>query len=184
MFRIHDILGWIRIRILGSMLLTNGSGSAIFVIDLQDASKKLIFDTIFSAYYFLKVNLHPFSTIKSQKESQNRRNQGFSYYFCVMIEGSGSRAGSGSIPGSGSRRPKNMWIRIRNTAVLAVKIFILTIFYVYVCQLKPIDAIYDHTPSHHPAQMSLTCTQVPGLLSNPLSGSYMFLLSASRIRIH
>jgi hypothetical protein len=26
-FRIHDILGWIRIRILGSMLLTNGSGS-------------------------------------------------------------------------------------------------------------------------------------------------------------
>jgi hypothetical protein len=58
---------------------------------------------------------------KSQKESQNRRNQGFSYYFCMMIEGSGS----GSIPltsgsGSGSRRPKNTWIRwirirIRNT---------------------------------------------------------------------
>jgi hypothetical protein len=40
----------------------------------------------------------------------------------MMIEGSGSGAGSGSIPltsGSGSRRPKNMWIRwirIRNTA--------------------------------------------------------------------
>ncbi len=62
--------------------------------------------------------------IKSQKESQNRRNQEFSYYFCMMIEGSGSRAGSGSgsIPptsGSGSGRPKNMWIRIRilNTAL-------------------------------------------------------------------
>jgi hypothetical protein len=52
--RIHDILGWIRIRILGSMPLTNGSGSwiririldpdpAILVIDLQDSSKKLIF---------------------------------------------------------------------------------------------------------------------------------------------
>jgi hypothetical protein len=40
--RIHDILGWIRIRILGSMPLTNGSGSWIRVIDLQDASK-LIF---------------------------------------------------------------------------------------------------------------------------------------------
>ncbi len=40
--RIHDILGWIRIRIRGSMPLTNGSGDpdpAIFVIDLQDASK-------------------------------------------------------------------------------------------------------------------------------------------------
>ena len=117
----------------GSMTFWGGSGSAdpclwlmdpdpaIIVIDLQDAIKKLIFNTIFSAYYFLKVHLHHFSKIKSQKESQNSRNQGFSYYFCMMIEGSGSRAGSGSIPltsGSGSGRPKNMWIRwirIRNT---------------------------------------------------------------------
>jgi hypothetical protein len=133
-FRIHDILGWIRIRIRGSMPLTNGSGSgldpdpAIFIIDLQDASKKLIFNTFFSSYYFLKVHLHHFSKIKSQKEPQNSRNQGFSYYFCMMIEGSGSGSragsGSGSIPlnsGSGSGRPKNMWIRIRiwirNTAL-------------------------------------------------------------------
>ncbi len=98
---------------------------AIFVIDLQDASKKLIFSTTFSACYFLKIHLHYFSKIKCQKESQNSRIQGFSFYFCMMIEGSGSRAGSGSIPltsGSGSERPKNMWIRwiririrIRNT---------------------------------------------------------------------
>jgi hypothetical protein len=41
--------------------------------------------------------------------------QGFSYYFCMMIEGSGSiPLTSGA--GSGSWRPKNMWIRIRNTA--------------------------------------------------------------------
>ncbi len=86
----------------GSMTFWGGSGSgssdpcfwlmdpdpAIFVIDLQDDSKKLIFNTIFSAYYFLQVHLHHFS-----------RNQGFSYYFCMMTEGSG--------------RPKNMWIRIR-----------------------------------------------------------------------
>jgi hypothetical protein len=85
----------------------------LIYVGLQDASKKLIFNTIFSAYYFLKVHLHHFSKIKRQKESQNRRNQGFSYYFCMMIEGSGS----------GSGRPKNMWIRwiririqIRNTA--------------------------------------------------------------------
>ena len=51
--------------------------TAIFVIDLQDASKKLIFNIIFSAYYFLKVHLYHFSKIKSQKESQNSRNQGF-----------------------------------------------------------------------------------------------------------
>jgi hypothetical protein len=43
---------------------------AIFVIDLQDASKKLIFNTIFSAYYFLKVHLHSFLKIKSKKEPE------------------------------------------------------------------------------------------------------------------
>ncbi len=71
----------------------------------------------FSAYYFLKVHLHHFSKIKSPKEvKKNSRNQGFSYYFCLMIEG------PGSIPptnGSGSGRPKNIWIpwiRIRKTA--------------------------------------------------------------------
>jgi hypothetical protein len=41
---------------------------AIFVIDLQDANKKLVFKKKFSAYYFLKVNLHNFSKIKIQKE--------------------------------------------------------------------------------------------------------------------
>jgi hypothetical protein len=74
---------------------------AIFVLDIQDANKKQSFYFIVSASYFLKVHLHLFSKIKSQKESQNSRNQGFSYYFCLVIEGSRS----------GSRRPKNMWIR-------------------------------------------------------------------------
>jgi hypothetical protein len=40
---------------------------AIFVIGLQDADKKL-FKKSFSAYYFVKVHLHHFSKIKSQKE--------------------------------------------------------------------------------------------------------------------
>jgi hypothetical protein len=73
-----------------------------------------------------------------EKKSQNRRNQGFSYYFCLILEG--SRFGSGSIPltngsgsGSGSRRSKNMWIRgiwiririrIRNTAVMCILNFL------------------------------------------------------------
>ncbi len=75
LLRIRDILG--RIRIRGSIPLTNGSGFRI-------------------------------------KKSQNSRNQGFSYYFCLMIEG------SGFVPltnGSGYRsgRPKNIQSRIRNT---------------------------------------------------------------------
>ncbi len=49
------------------------------------------------------------------KKSQNSRNQCFSYYFCLTIEGSGSVSLTN---GSGSGRPKNIWIlriRIRNT---------------------------------------------------------------------
>jgi hypothetical protein len=45
--------------------------------------------------------------IIKDKKSKDSRNQGFSYYFCLMI---------GSIPltrGSESRRPKNLRIRIR-----------------------------------------------------------------------
>jgi hypothetical protein len=43
-----------------------GSDHAFFVNDLQDVKKKLFFKK-FSAYYFLKVHLHHFSKIKSQK---------------------------------------------------------------------------------------------------------------------
>ncbi len=94
MLRIHDILGWIRIR--GFKPLTNGSGFGsgsrswirilLFLsLTFKMPAKNKIFNTIFSAYDFLKLHLHHFS----KKESQNRRNQGFSYYFCMMIEGSG-----------------------------------------------------------------------------------------------
>jgi inorganic pyrophosphatase len=52
------------------MPLTNGSGpdTSIFIIDRQDANKKQIKKKSFSAYYFLKVLLHHFSKVKSQKE--------------------------------------------------------------------------------------------------------------------
>ncbi len=53
--RIHDILGWIRIRILGSMPLTNGSGSCYIRHWPSKMSAKTNFWTIFSAYYFLKL---------------------------------------------------------------------------------------------------------------------------------
>ncbi len=76
---------------------------AIFIIDLQEANKQLIFYRIFCFMLFE-------GTFKIQS---------FSYYFCLMIEG------YRSIPltsGSGSGRPQNMWmqlfrirIRIQNT---------------------------------------------------------------------
>ncbi len=79
----------------------------IFVTDVQDTKKT-------SHYNFFKIHLHHFSNIKKViTKLQNSRNQDFSYYFCLMIEGSGSLTN-----GSGSRRPKNIRIfRIRNTAL-------------------------------------------------------------------
>jgi hypothetical protein len=93
-------------------------GTAIFVIDLQDANKKLIL----KKFFFLRDIYIIFQRLKVKKKSQRSRNQGFSYYFCLVIEGSGS----GSIPltngfGSGSRRPKNIpygWDRCGSATLL------------------------------------------------------------------
>jgi hypothetical protein len=99
--------------------------AAIFVIDLQDASKKLIFEHNFLWLLLFEGTFTLFFKDKNSKRVTNSRIQGFSYYFYMMIEGSGSRVGSGSIPltsGSGSGRPKNTWIRwirIRNTGLVS-----------------------------------------------------------------
>jgi hypothetical protein len=50
---------------------------AIFVIDLQDANKKLIKKICFCLLLF-KCTFTSFLKIKSQKKSQSSRNQGFS----------------------------------------------------------------------------------------------------------
>ncbi len=104
MLRIHEIL----IRIRRSILLTNGSGSAIFVSDLQDVKKNL---------------LHNFSKIKSHKEVTKQKELKFFLLFLLddTVERYGSVSGSVSLTtGSGSGRPKNIWIlriqiQIRNT---------------------------------------------------------------------
>jgi hypothetical protein len=114
--QIHDILVWIRIRIRGSMPLNNRSGSgSCYFRHWPSRCQQYTNKKSFSAFTFWKYIYH-FSKIKSQKE-----DQGFSYYFCLLIEGAGSGSKLGTIPltiGSRSWRPKNIWIRrirIRNT---------------------------------------------------------------------
>ncbi len=98
---------------------------SIFIIDLQDANQKIIFLTkFFCRLLFEGTFTSFFKGKKVKKKSQNSRNEGFPDYFCLMIEG--SRPGSGSIPltngsGSGTRRPKNTWIR--NIAEYKIKFF-------------------------------------------------------------
>jgi hypothetical protein len=96
---------------------------AIFLIDLQDANKILM--CLFKRFFCLLLFEGAFTSFSkiSQKAFTKQYESRFSYYFCLVIEGSGPGAGSesGSIPltngsGAGSRRPKNMWIRIRNAA--------------------------------------------------------------------
>ncbi len=123
---------WIWIR--GSMLLTNcpdpdaDPDPAIFIIDLQDANKKLVEKKFFCLLLFEGTFT---SFVKDKKSNRSHKSEvtevSFSYYFCLVIEGSGS----GSIPltngsGSGSRRPHNIQIRririririrIRNTGL-------------------------------------------------------------------
>jgi hypothetical protein len=90
---IPDILVRMRIRILIRRFvpLTYGSGfgSCYFRPRLSIRQQKTIFNTFF-CYYFLKVHYHQFLRLNVIKKSQNSRNQGFSYYFCLIIEGSGS----------------------------------------------------------------------------------------------
>jgi hypothetical protein len=82
---------------------------AIFVIDLQDANEKLIYIKVFLLFEGKFT-----SFFKESKRSHKIVGiEVFSFYFCFMIEG------SGSVPlTNGSGWPKNIRIRrirIRNT---------------------------------------------------------------------
>jgi hypothetical protein len=83
-------------------------------LTFKSPKKELLLKS-FSAYYFLKVRYIYiiFQRQKVKKKSQNSRNQGCSYLFCLMIKGSGPLNN-----GFGSGRPKKIRIRrirIRNT---------------------------------------------------------------------
>ncbi len=99
----------------GSMTYWSGSGSGsadpCLCYFRHWPSRKLIFIS-FLLITFWRNFFIIFQKIKSPKKSQNSKNQGFSYYFCLLIEGSESKfipLTNGSRSGSG--RPQNMWIR-------------------------------------------------------------------------
>ncbi len=105
-FRIHDILVWIQIRIRGSMPLTDGSGfgsgSCYFRHRPSRRQQKINNKKVFLLITF-EGTFTSFSKRKSPKKSQKRIKVFLTIFFCLMIEGSGS----GSIPmTSGSGRPK------------------------------------------------------------------------------
>jgi hypothetical protein len=64
---------------------------AFFIIDLQDANKKLIFLKEFFCILLFEGTFTSFSKTKRQKEVIKQEKSRYFYYFCLMIEGSGSR---------------------------------------------------------------------------------------------
>jgi hypothetical protein len=94
---------------------------AIFFIALQDANQNIFLKNSFLLITFRRYIYIIFKDKKSKEVTKQKESR----FFLLFLLGdrririlSGSRAGS--IPltyesGSGSRRPKNMWIRIRNT---------------------------------------------------------------------
>jgi hypothetical protein len=83
LLRIHDILVRIWIRTL-PVPLTNGSGSCFFrQWPLKWQLKIILLITLCSYIYII------FQKYNVINKSQNSRNQGFSFYFCLMKEGSG-----------------------------------------------------------------------------------------------
>ncbi len=101
MFRIRDILVRILIRICGSLPLINGSGSFSFRQWSSKRHQKIIFFWCFCLLLFEGKFTSFFKDKKSQRSHKTLEIKGFSYYFCLMIEG----ARSGSVPltnGSGS----------------------------------------------------------------------------------
>ncbi len=99
-FRIRDIL--IRIGIL-LLLFTSVTFKTL---------KKIL---VFIAYYFLRVVIFTlfFKDEKVLKKSQNSKNKTYSYYFCLMMDGSGSWSVTLT---NGSGRPKN-WTLPENISI-------------------------------------------------------------------
>ncbi len=107
--RIHEILVRVRIRgWCGSVPMTNGSGSgSLFSLVTFKMSTKISSFSNFFCLLLFEGTFKSFLKIKIRKKSQNSGNQCFSYYFLLMIEGSGSVSLTNVF---GSGRPKNIWI--------------------------------------------------------------------------
>jgi hypothetical protein len=85
---------------------------AIFVIDLQDANKKLIIVKSFFCLLHFEGTFTSF--FKDKMSKRNHKTVGIKVFLIILLDNRRMMEGSGSPPltnGSGSGRPKNMWIR-------------------------------------------------------------------------
>jgi hypothetical protein len=114
--RIRDM--FVRIRIRGSVPLTNGSGSCYFRHwPRRRQPKKFI-----SVFLLFSFWMNIYIIFKDKKSKRSHKIVGIrvfldSFAWCEKEPSARSRSGSAPLTnGSGSRRPKNLRIRIRHTA--------------------------------------------------------------------
>ncbi len=113
MFRIHDNLVSIRIRICGSMPLTNGSGSCYF----RHANKKTNLKKKFFCLLLLEDTFISF--FKDKKSKRSHKTVRIKVFLLFLLDDSRTIDGSGSTPVSnGSGWLKNMWIRYIRIRIL------------------------------------------------------------------
>jgi hypothetical protein len=112
--RFHDILMWIQIR--GSMPLTNGSGfgsgcgsgSSIFIIDIEDANKKLFYKKFFCILLFEGTFTSYFKDKKSKRSHKTVKIKVFLHPYLWLMHpdpdpvGPKTCGSGGSGSGSGS----------------------------------------------------------------------------------
>jgi hypothetical protein len=110
--RIHDIL--VRIRICGSIPLTNGCGSCYFRHwPSRQQQKILIFLKL--CFFLLKVHLHHFSKIKSQKDVTKQQESRFFLLFPLDDRRILIRTSDLQIRMREAQKERIRRIRIRNT---------------------------------------------------------------------
>ncbi len=120
--RIYDILRW----------SWSGSGFADPCLWLMDwpsrCQQKTNLKKKFFCLFFLKVHLHHFSKTKIQKEVTRDTGVGIKVFLPFF-----------AWSGAGSRRPKNIRIRIRNTYCAC------TVFFVDLCYIGSVGTRTDHS---------------------------------------
>ncbi len=138
--RIHDILVWI--RICGSMPLSNrsGSGSCYFHHWPSRGQLKPNFKKVFCLFLFEGTFT---SFFKDKKFKKSDKTVGIKVFLTFLLDDRRIRIRIILLTsGSGSGRPKNMWIRIRNTVFsvsdpywLAPEFYLLTLHFSCISRL-------------------------------------------------
>jgi hypothetical protein len=119
------------------------------------------------------------------KKSQNSTNQGFSYNFCLMIEGPGSESWLTDLDPGNPRNIRILWIQIRNTAINSLSCSPMSLKNLNIQKRIYVIFILRHYQAHH--QPGLPALRYTGPAEDPQVGtilhSSIFLSNSHRLNM-